>query len=240
MIEIDVPNKLSEITVEQYQAFSRVSDLSDSDRFIAEKMVSIFCKIPLSHVGKIKYNSITEIVQIFSEMFEQKTTLIQRFTLGGKEFGFIPNLENISMDEYADLDTYINETPDLHKALAVMYRPIIKTKGERYDIEPYEGSVTYSDVMKYAPLDVALGAKLFFCLLEKELLRTTVNFLKEETQMNLQQLHNLEKNGDGILVSMPLVKEMLDASMKLVDYPCHSALHGYFLRQKELKQNERN
>ena len=44
----------------------------------------------------------------------------------------------------------------MHKALAVMYRPIVAGKGEFYEIEPYEGSDKYSDVMKDAPVTVAL------------------------------------------------------------------------------------
>ena len=45
-----------------------------------------------------------------------------------------------------------------------MYRPIVAGKGEFCEIEPYEGSDKYSDVMKDAPVTVALGAMVFFTI----------------------------------------------------------------------------
>lgn len=238
MVEINVPNKLEELTVDQYQAFSRVTDETDNGVFVAQKMVSIFCKIRLSEVARIKYTSVAEIVQIFERMFEEKTPLVRTFKMNNVEFGFIPDLENMSMGEYADLDQYIDDSENLHKAMAVLYRPITKRKGEKYEIEEYNGSITYSDVMKYAPLNVALGAKVFFWTLERELLKATLNYLEEETVTNIQQSHNLAKNGDGTLASMHLVKVMLDDLRQSVDSHSPSALRGYFSRVKGLKQKE--
>lgn len=238
MLEINVPNKLEELTVEQYQAFSRVTDETDNGVFVAQKMVSIFCKIRLSEVARIKYTSVAEIVQIFERMFEEKTPLVRTFKMNDVEFGFIPDLENMSMGEYADLDQYIDDSENLHKAMAVLYRPITKRRGEKYEIEEYNGSITYSDVMKYAPLNVALGAKVFFWTLERELLKATLNYLEEETATNIQQSHNLAKNGGGTLASMHLVRVMLDDLRQSVDSHSPSALRGCFSRVKGLKQKE--
>jgi hypothetical protein len=50
----------------------------------------------------------------------------------------------------------LKENKDLHKAMAVMFRPIVKTKKEYYEIERYQGSNTYAEVMKSAPLNVVV------------------------------------------------------------------------------------
>jgi len=99
----------------------------------------------------------------------------------------------------------------MHKAMAVLYRPITK-KGinDTYEIEKYNGSITYSDVMKHAPLDVVFGANVFFYNLGKELLKSTMTYLEnnKEIQTILQQ-HSLENDGGGILQSMDLLRETL-------------------------------
>ena len=40
---------------------------------------------------------------ILAEMFEQKPNLVQKFKMNGIEYGFIPNLDNMSLGEYVDL-----------------------------------------------------------------------------------------------------------------------------------------
>ena len=224
--EIIVPTSLDDITLEQYQAFLRIQDSSDSEEFIAQKMVSIFCKIRLSDVLRIKYSSITEILAGFNDMFQNNPKHKLTFKMNDTEFGFITNLEEMSFGEYVDLESNIGDWQTMHKALAVMYRPITKKKGDKYEIEPYEGTANYSEVMKYAPLSVAMGSMLFFYNLSNELLKATQSYLVQElTEMSTQQRHNSEVNGDGITASMHLLEEMLDDLMKLPDFQSSNVLH---------------
>ena len=51
-----------------------------------------------------------------------------------------------------------------------MYRPIIKKKGDKYEIMQYNGAAEFSDLMQYAPMDVAISASVFFWTLGSELL----------------------------------------------------------------------
>jgi len=109
----------------------------------------------------------------------------------------------MSFGEYIDLETNIGEWDSMHKAMAVMFRPIVKTKGDKYEIEPYEGTATYSEVMKYAPLDVVMGAMVFFYNLSNELLKATLHSLEMEgVKMATQKKNSLTKGGDGINQSM--------------------------------------
>jgi hypothetical protein len=87
------------------------------------------------------------------------------------EFGFMPNMDEMSLGEYVDLEKYISDWGTMHKAMAVLYRPIVAGKGEFYEIEPYSGSDKYADVMRDSPVTAALGAMVFFYRLGKELLK---------------------------------------------------------------------
>ena len=216
-LEITIPTKLSEIKLSQYQAFLKIAKDNENTEFLHQKMVQIFCGIDLKDIALIKYKDVNEITASLNNMFSQPNQLIPKFKLGGTEFGFIPNLEDMTFGEYTDLDTYITDWDMMHRAMAVLYRPI-KNKGLNgtYDIEDYNGTVTYGDVMKYAPLDVVLGATVFFYNLGNALLNATINYLEKDTEVqNILQQGNLDKDGDGIVQSMLLLKETLQDLTKL-------------------------
>ena len=115
----------------------------------------------------------------FGEMFKEKPKFQHRFKIQDTEFGFIPDLENISFGEFIDLSKNITDVDNWNKAMAVMYRPIIDSKGDKYSIEDYKGSNTYSEVMKFAPLGVTLGANVFFWTLRNDLLNSSLSYLRK-------------------------------------------------------------
>jgi len=211
-LEISVPTELNEIKLSQYQAFLKIAKDNDDVEFMNQKMVQTFCNIDLKDVAEIKYKDVLQITASLGKMFDVKShRFINRFKLGGVEFGFIPDLDDMTFGEYTDLDSYIGDWDNMHKAMAVLFRPITK-KGlnNTYEIEKYNGSITYSDVMKHAPLDVVFGANVFFYNLGNELLKSTMNYLENNTQMQtILQQHNSENDGVGIVQSMDLLREIL-------------------------------
>lgn len=219
-VEITVPSKLSDLTLEQYQVFMRLVDKEDSEEFISQKMISIFCKIKLSQVVYFNARSVSETVEHLNGMFNEDKKFIHRFKIGGKEFGFIPSLEDMSFGEYIDLETNIAEWDSMHKAMAVMFRPITKEKDDKYDIEPYEGTATYSEVMKYAPLDVVMGAMVFFYNLNNELLMATLHSLEVEAiKMDSQRKNSSASHGDGINLYTQSLEETLQSLKQLHGFP---------------------
>jgi hypothetical protein len=104
--------------------------------------------------------------------------------------------------------------------MAVLYRPIKKNGlNGTYEIEKYNGSITYSDVMKHAPLDVVFGANVFFYTLGNELLKSTMTYLEKDKEIQtILHQHNLENDGDGIVQSMLLLKETLSNLIELPNY----------------------
>lgn len=210
-VDILVPSSLSEVTLEQYQKFSKINTEDNSDTgFLMHKTVEIFCNLNLKDIAKIKYTYVQEILNDINNLFEPKQDLIPRFTMGGIEYGFIPVLDDMTLGEYVDLDENFTDWERMHKAMAVLFRPIKLSKGDRYQIEDYDG-LDNAERMKKMPLDVVMGAMVFFWTLNSELLKTTLNFLEQEVgkEMTTQQLQHLEKNGVGIKASMELLKEML-------------------------------
>ena len=210
--KISIPTEISEIKLSQYQKFLKVAKDNEETEFINQKMVQIFCGIELKSVSEIRYKEVVEITNSIGKMFDVSShKFVQRFKMGGVEFGFIPNLEDISFGEYTDLDTYITDWEQMHKAMAVLYRPIKKEGlNGTYEIEKYNGSITYSDVMLHAPLNVVLGANVFFYNLGNELLHSTMTYLEGQKEvMTILQEHSSQEDGAGIVQSMLSLKETL-------------------------------
>lgn len=210
-VDIYIPEKLSDITLEQYQKFAKLNtEENQNSNFLLHKMVEIFCRLDLKDIARIKYQYVNSIVSDLNNIFNAKTELIQTFKLKGVDYGFIPKLDDITLGEYIDLDNNISDWETMHKAMAVLYRPITLQKGDRYQIEEYTAKED-TEKFKDMPLDVVMGSLVFFWSLSSELLQTTLKYLAKEMEGNLttQQHQALEESGVGISQSMGWLRAML-------------------------------
>lgn len=224
-LELNIPTHLGEIKLLQYQKFLKIAKENEESEFLHQKMVQIFCGIDLKDVASIKHKDVVTITSNLGNLFNKNHSLIPRFKIGNVEFGFIPNLDEMTQGEYVDLDSYITNWDEMHRTMAVLFRPITVKLGDKYQIEEYNGSATYSDVMKHAPLDVVLGAVVFFYHLGNELLKNTLTYLEENPKiMDIVNKHNSVNAGDGIVLSMLSLKETLEDLMKFQNFPYTSAL----------------
>lgn len=220
-LKVTVPTTLSEITLDQYQRFAR---LQGDEEFLTHKMLEIFCGVPLADLPNVRIKDVSHVSKHIVQMLNEKPKLTTKFTIGEHKFGFVPELDNITFGEFVDLDTYMQDVQDLHKTMAVLYRPIVSEVKGRYLIEPYESAGKYADLMKDAPMDVVMGASLFFYRLGNELLQATLNSLeKEKSKTNTQNKDNSQSDGDGTQHSINLLKEILDGLEILQDLNFTSA-----------------
>jgi hypothetical protein len=161
-LDILLPNSLSEIPLSRYQEFVAMKEKSNDEELIANKMIQIFCGLQLGEVAKIKLKDLNGLIKHFTDVFSEKPQLIRNFKIKNIEFGFIPNLENISFGEYVDIEHHLKDWSTYHKAMAVMFRPIKDKHKDKYSIIEYEPNQDMQELMKFAPLDVAIGASVFF------------------------------------------------------------------------------
>ena len=207
-LEINVPDSLSEITLGQYQKFVKLYSGEVTEEFLALKMLEIFCGVKLSEAYQMRFKDVDGVVELLTTILNDKPQLVQRFKLGDVEYGFIPNLDDMSFGEYVDLDTYIGDWQNIHRAMAVLYRPIKNKHGERYNLVPYE--VVDAEVYKNMPLDAAISSVLFFYRLGIDLSRAMTNYLEEGKESRLVQYLTSERNGVGINQYTHLLKGILD------------------------------
>jgi hypothetical protein len=206
-VELYIPDTLSEITLEKYQKYLKIQEQNDDESFLALKMIEIFCGLKAQTIMKLKATSIKEVTNVLGKMLSEQPPLVKRFYMNGVEYGFVPKLEDMTFGEYVDLDTYIGDFENIHRAMGVLYRPVVHSSGDRYSIEEYKGED--SERMKDMPMDAVLGSILFFYHLGMDLSQAMMNYLEEEEETNLAQYLSSVKDGGGINQFSNSLKEML-------------------------------
>ena len=208
-IKINVPESLHDITLGQYQEYLEAQETIDDDYQLGSRMIEIFCNIPVKDVFQFRMSHITNIQKTLIKIFEHKTeTLINRFKVHDIEFGFIPSLDEMTFGEYVEIDTYIKDWKQMHKAMAVLYRPIDTKHKDRYSIVTYDGKET--DIMKDMPLAVCFSSIVFFYNLGIELYQIMMGYMEMMTPTQRQELEALELNGGGISQFSHSLKVMLE------------------------------
>lgn len=204
---INVPTELNEITLKQYQKFLKVQNSSKDNNLIQSKMIEIFCRIKTQDALNIKLSDADRIATLISNMFEEKPDLVKSFYLGGVEYGFVPDLDEITLGEYIDLDTYMGDWDNIHTAMNVLYRPIKQKLGDKYLIEDY--NVETKDLLLHMPMDAVFGSIIFFYHLGIDLSKTMMNYLENKEEKQLLQELGFQKSGDGIRAFTDSLQEIL-------------------------------
>tara|TARA_R110000824_G_scaffold22909_4_gene83121 strand:- start:827 stop:1429 length:603 start_codon:yes stop_codon:yes gene_type:complete len=139
----------------------------------AERTIAALSDIPKDLIKKLELKDVAAIMNEVAQLqAEEKTTLKRIVEIGDKKYGFHPNLDSITLGEWADIETFV--TTDVEKYLpevmAILYRPIIEeTESGVYTIESYDGNVTIrAEEMKKMSAEQVQSALVFFYHLGNE------------------------------------------------------------------------
>tara|TARA_R110000803_G_scaffold173221_1_gene235972 strand:+ start:39 stop:737 length:699 start_codon:yes stop_codon:yes gene_type:complete len=227
-MEFNLPASLRDVKLSQWQRYIDVFDKNKGDEateFLNKKVLEIFCDIKLTEINQLGLNVFEDTLAHLSAILNSKPELSQTFKLEGTdgvvvEFGMIPNLDKMSYGEFIDLEKYLFSDKDLHKAMAVLYRPIKIKKKDRYLIHDYKGTSYMSDVMKDTPLDVAISARVFFYRLATKLGNYTMAYTLKQLQEKNQTKQDKDsvKNGEIIKQYLLSLEKMLEESERLQSF----------------------
>ena len=127
----------------------------------------------------------------------------------------IPNLSDITYGENKDITTFLTDWSTIHLAMSVLFRPIVRTANGTYEIEKYVG-IADRELMRQMPLDVVLGANLFFYRLLEELLKAIPNYLEQVAMDHKGQMQeeSSKQTGEAMKKSILLLRETLEGLKK--------------------------
>ena len=177
-MKVNVPTHINDITLLQFQKYSKINTEDQDEEFLIHKTIEIFCDVDIRVVSQFPIKDAKEIVEDIHTVLDQTVKFTDRFTLEGVEYGFIPDLSAMSLGEYIDLEDGLKDTKEFHKAAAVMYRPVVKSFKELYTIDGYDASLDRQALMLDAPIGIISSAVVFFYSIVNELLEGSQNYSK--------------------------------------------------------------
>jgi len=202
-VTIKLPENIEEITLEQYQRFDKLTKREDLNELSFNKrLIEIFTELKYRDIGNISHKDYKDVLEQITKALGQDVEFKNRFDIGGVEFGFIPNLDDMSTAEFVDLSKWGVEIENFNRIMAVLFRPIVKSDSfDNYEIESYNGTDKYNGVMKQMPMNIVNGALGFFYHLAKELRIHTLKYTKEVQAKEVERQGTLI-NGGGTLQSV--------------------------------------
>jgi hypothetical protein len=198
-MKLILPEHIGEITLEQFQKYNLLLENQGySDIEFDNKKIAIFTKLDEKSCELLTQKDRKDCLDIIDNSLNHTIEFTNKFDFNGKKYGFIPNLDNISGFEFADLTTAGMDVQNLHVVMAVLFRPIInEDKFGNYQIEPYNGTQSTEEGMKQLPLHLVNGALFFFLNLAKELRIHTLRYTEVELK-KVKTLVTTLRNGVGM------------------------------------------
>jgi hypothetical protein len=196
-LKITIPTEWKDITLGKWLLIQKDLDgYKDEPEAQLHILIHHFTGLEIDDILRMdgtSYNTLKEKITNFQSPDDLELT---RFvTIDGVEYGFEPNLANISYGAYVDITQYESVTIDKNwaKVMSILFRPVKKKMGELYEIEPYNGIIDEEKWLDVT-MDVHYGALFFFLHTSMDLMQGILNSLKEtEIPPNIKSI--LEKSG---------------------------------------------
>jgi hypothetical protein len=197
--EFNLIKTWSDVTLEKWVKLVDLHKGSRSNE--ALETITALSDIPKQLVNELGIKDVAIIMDKIAELQRKSDGRLRNvITVEGKDYGFHANLEDITLGEWADIETFIKlgiekQMPEI---MAVLYRPIIERKNDKYIIEAYDGNITIrAEEFKKMKAEQVQSAMVFFWNLGNELLKILPLYLTERVK-KIQELlkdRTLQTNG---------------------------------------------
>lgn len=213
---ITLPESWADVKLQDYlELQTELKNYGDDEEAVTAVLLWKLCGIDGDLLQSIPRKTFNELKAGLSSFLTNTDLPLQRIiTIGGKEYGFEPNLSNMSYGAYADITAKDNLTidGDWSRVMGILYRPITKRSGGLYNIEPYTGQTSDAD-WNAVTMDIHFGAFFFFLHLSLDLLNATQNSLMEmagvEGNWELTSLKNGELMEQLLNLQMGTLRKLI-------------------------------
>lgn len=187
-----------DITIRRYYGLQTILSSEDKDKEF--KIVETLTGCPVKLLKKIKYQ---DWLLIWHEALIQVDTLKGTtdainpiIEFNGVRYG-LPAIQDLSVGEFADLEIFYSQKDSqskIHEAAAILYRPILKQKGEYVQLEEYDAEKTRERSEEFLdfPVSAIRSANAFFLQSATSLLKNTLGSLTTNPKMNWMSPEDLE------------------------------------------------
>jgi len=187
--EFKLINSWSDVTLESWLKlidFETGTKTEEATQTIVE-----LSNIPKKLVNELALSDVAVIMSKIGELQAKQDTKLKRIIeINGVEYGFHPDLDSITLGEYADIETYVKNgiETNLPELMSVLYRPVKLKKNDIYIIDSYDGDIRLrAEEMKLMSAEQVQSALVFFYTLGKALSEITQSFLMEKLKVMTTQ-----------------------------------------------------
>ena len=196
-IKVEVPTSWEDITLRKYLALQDDMKAYEGDEeAITAALFNHLCGFDPTLITKLSVSSYNTLKSKLNELINPADVPLTKFVkIDGKEYGFEPNLSEMSYGAYADITSQelLQIDKNWPKVMNILFRPIKLKAHNLYQIEPYKGDENWE---KWLDVDMGVhfGCWFFFVHLQTDLLSDILSYMKEvELPPNIKSI--LEKSG---------------------------------------------
>jgi len=216
-IKLEIPTSYSDISLRTYLLLQEdLKTYVDDNEAQVAFMLHHLCNIPIEDIKDIAKQSHALLEEKLMAFLENREYPIQKFiTIDGVEYGFEPNLNEMSYGAYMDIVKYDTIQIDANwpKIMSILYRPITnKGIGGTYAIEKYDGKIDEEKWLN-VKMDIHFGTLFFFVRLLMDCHLSILSSLKE-TAVGTSLHTILEKSGEAMQQSLNSRTMILGTLMK--------------------------
>ena len=198
--QYNVINSWSDVTLEKWVQIIKAKDNLNSEQ--AKETIKALSDIPEKLINELSIIDVAIILKnIYELQAEENTELKRIIEIEDIEYGFHPKLDDITLGEYADLETFIKNGLENHlpEIMAILYRPVQEKKNNKYTIEAYDGDLTIrAEIMNKMTAEQVQNALVFFWTFVKEFLMTLPSFLMEQAEKIAKMQHPTTSQINGV------------------------------------------
>lgn len=150
----------------------------------ATETIAALSNIPKQLIKELALKDVAVLMSKIAKLQQKQDTKLKKIIeIEGIEYGFMPDLDSISLGQYADLETFIKNGVEKHlpEIMAVLYAPIKEKKNDIYIVDAYDGNIRLrAEEMKKMSAQQVQSALVFFYTFGKELSAILPLFLMEQ------------------------------------------------------------
>ena len=193
-------NSWSDVTLEKWILLIDLEAGSKTKE--AEETIATLSDIPRKLIKELSIRDVAIIMKKLSELQNRQDTVLTKvIEIDGIEYGMHPNLDDITLGEYADIETFIKGglEKNMPELMSVLFRPVIERKNEVYTIAAYDGDITIrAETMKKMSAEQVQSTLFFFYNFVIGFSKIMPSFLIEQTQEKVKQLQTETLQNAGV------------------------------------------
>lgn len=217
-LEIKIPTSYADINLKKWLVLqNELKSYEDNEEATVALLLSHLCNLPAEYLKGLNVDDYNMIKgELGSFLMNQELPLERFITIDGVEYGFEPNLGEMSYGAYSDITKFqtIQIDENWTKIMSILYRPVDKKVGKYYSIKPYTGDVDPT-IFDDVPMHIHFGALFFLYNLLTDLLSATLkSSMEQELPPNIKPI--LQRSGVHMLQLLSLPMGTLPNSIPLL------------------------